>query len=312
MNHNHQPLMGIMLMVLSTVSLAALDTSGKWIMAIGLPLFVMSWVRYIVHLIIVSALVIPTYGFEIIKTNRLKAQIMRGLAMLLSSLSFFTALHFLPQADATAINFLAPLIVLAIAPWILKEPPKISRWVAALTAFCGVLLIIRPSAGLDPIGVFFGLVTALLFAVQYIITRRLATENSFTTLIWSGIVGFVSLSFTMPFILISTLPLLKSFGWFEWLVMFCTGIFGTLGHLLQIQAYQKAPASLLSPFVYSKIISAALFGWLVWKQLPGLLSWLGILIICASGITITLVEVRQDKRQNEQTRNAKKATKSPI
>ncbi|HLS21886.1 MAG TPA: DMT family transporter [Paenalcaligenes sp.] len=311
MNNNQQPLVGIALMVLSTVSLAALDTSGKWIMAMGLPLFVMSWVRYIVHLIIVSALIIPTYGFTVVKTQRLKAQIMRGLAMLLSSLSFFTALHFLPQADATAINFLAPLIVLAIAPWILKEPPKISRWVAALTAFGGVLLIIRPSAGLDPVGVFFGLVTALLFAVQYIITRRLANESSFTTLIWSGIVGFVSLSLLMPFILGQTLPLLTSFGWFEWLVMFCTGIFGTLGHLMQIQAYRKAPASLLSPFVYSKIISAALFGWLVWKQLPGLLSWLGIIIICVSGITITLVEMHQDNRQKS-LQKTKKVTKSPT
>src|SRR5690625_4897860 len=232
MNNNQQPLVGIALMVLSTVSLAALDTSGKWIMAMGLPLFVMSWVRYIVHLIIVSALIIPTYGFTVVKTQRLKAQIMRGLAMLLSSLSFFTALHFLPQADATAINFLAPLIVLAVAPWILKEPPKISRWIAAITAFLGVLLIIRPSAGLHPIGVFFGLLTALLFSVQYIITRKLASENSLTTLIWSGIVGIVSLSLTMPFILGSTIPLLESFGIIEWALMFCTGIFATFRPLL--------------------------------------------------------------------------------
>src|SRR5699024_6357889 len=218
---------------------------------------------------------------------------------------FYTAIYFLPQADATAINFLAPLIVLAVAPWILKEPPKISRWIAAITAFFGVLLIIRPSAGLHPIGVFFGLLTALLFSVQYIITRKLASENSLTTLIWSGIVGIVSLSLTMPFILGSTIPLLKSFGIIEWALMFCTGIFGTLGHLLQITAYQKAPASLLSPFVYSKIVSAALLGWLVWGQLPGVISWIGIIIICISGITITLFEMRNERQL---TKLAKQST----
>src|SRR5690625_3508324 len=232
MKNNQQPILGILLLVLSTVCLAALDTSGKWIMAAGLPLLVMSWARYIVHLLLVSAIFLPSHGITIIKTKHLKAQIMRGLAMLLSSLSFFTALYFLPQADATAINFLASLIVLAVSPWVLKEPPRISRWVAAITAFLGVLLIIRPSAGLHPIGVFFGLLTALLFSVQYIITRKLAADNSITTLIWSGIVGIVSLSLTMPFILGSTIPLLESFGIIEWALMFCTGIFATFRPLL--------------------------------------------------------------------------------
>lgn len=265
-------------------------------MAAGLPLFVMSWVRYVIHLVLVCGLVLPTYGFEIVKTQRLKSQIARGLAMLASSLAFFTALFFLPQADATAINFLAPLIILAIAPWVLKEPPKLSRWVATIVAFIGVLLIIRPGAGLQFVGVLFALLAALLFAVQYTITRTLATENSFTTLIWSGITGLIAMSLTMPFMLERTWPLIKSFGWLEWGVMLCTGLFGTLGHLLQIRAYQKAPASLLSPFVYSKIVSAAFFGWLVWRQLPDFLSWMGILTICASGIVVTLLELRSSKK----------------
>lgn len=284
------PVAGIVVLVLSTWALSTLDASGKWSMAIGVPLWVMSWVRYVVHLVLVGALILPSRGRRVLRSIRPVGQLMRGVVMLLATLSFFTTLHYLPQAEATAINFLAPLIMLALAPWVLKEPARLSRWVAAVVGFLGVLIIIRPSSGLDPIGTFFGLVTACLFAAQYILTRRVAVDDPLTTLIWSGAVGSVFLSLLMPFMLPAALPVLKSLGMWPWLVLIGTGFWGALGHLLQIQAYRLAPASLLAPFVYLQIISAAGLGWIVWGAFPDGLTWVGIGIICASGVTIGLVE----------------------
>jgi drug/metabolite transporter (DMT)-like permease len=216
--------------------------------------------------------------------------------MLAATMSFFTTLHYLPQAEATAINFLAPLIVLARAPWVLKEPPRLSRWVAAGVGFLGVLIIIRPSAGLDPVGTIFGLLTACLFAGQFIATRRVAVDDPFTTLIWSGAVGSVCLTAGLPFILPAALPLLDSLDAWQWIILLSTGFWGAAGHLLQIQAYRYAPASMLAPFVYLQILSAAALGWLIWGQFPDALSWLGIAVICASGITIGSIEWRARRR----------------
>jgi drug/metabolite transporter (DMT)-like permease len=290
-----RPIAGIIVLVLSSWALSGLDASGKWVMAAGVPLLMLCWVRYVVHLVLVLALVVPVKGKKVLRSARKPDQILRGSVMLLATLSFFTTLHYLPQAEATAINFLAPMIVLSLAPWVLNEPARLSRWVAAVVGFLGVLVIIRPAGGLDPIGTGFGLLTACLFATQYITTRRVALDDPFTTLIWSGAVGSVCLTLALPFILPDALPLLAKLTPLQWVVLVSTGFWGALGHLMQIQAYRHAPASLLAPFVYLQIISAAALGWLIWGQFPDLLTWIGISIICASGITIAAVEWRGRK-----------------
>lgn len=303
MSTPQRPILGIVLLILSTWALSSLDASGKWIMAAGLPLLVMCWARYIIHWILVVAVIIPLRGLSVFRAYRPRDQILRGFIMLFATLSFFSALRYLPQAEATAINFLSPLLVLSVAPWVLKEPPRISRWIAAGVGFLGVLLIIRPSAGLHPLGIMFGLITALLFATQFIVTRRLASEDAFTTLIWSGSVGTVLTSLLMPFILPEIWPIFSTFGPKEWAVLAATGIFGALGHLLQIQAYQRAPASLLAPFVYTQIISAAGLGWLIWGQFPDAISWLGITIVCSSGAVVGYMEWRQQQKTMQEAAN---------
>jgi drug/metabolite transporter (DMT)-like permease len=222
----------------------------------------------------------------------MRDQILRGVVVLLATMAFFSTLNRLPQAEATAINFLAPLIVLALAPWVLREPTRISRWVAAGVGFAGVLILIRPGAGLDPIGIVLGLITACLFATQHMATRHVGVDDPYTTLVWTGAIGAIGMSIALPFVLSSALPALAGLSWLHWTVLGLTGFWGALGHLLQIQAYRNAPASLLAPFTYLQILSAAALGWLIWGQFPDLLSWVGIAIVCASGIVIGSIEWR--------------------
>jgi len=285
-----KPLAGIITLILSTWALSGLDASGKWVMAAGVSLWVLCWVRYTVHLILVLALVLPSRGTRVLRSVRPRAQLLRGAVMLLATLFFFKALSYLPQAEATAINFLAPLIVLSLAPWLLKEPPRASRWVAAAVGFAGVLIVIRPEAGLPPIGVMWGLLTACTFACQFMVTRRVAVDDPMTTLIWSGAFGTVALSVTMPMILPQALPTLRELDALHWLVLISTGVWGALGHLLQILAYRYAPASLLAPFIYIQIVAAATLGWLVWGQFPDAFSWVGIAVICGSGASLAVWE----------------------
>ncbi|HRL21237.1 MAG TPA: DMT family transporter [Alcaligenes sp.] len=290
------PLAGVLILVLSSWALSGLDASGKWIMGFGVPLLVMCWFRYVVHLGLVLALVLPVKGRRVLRSARPKAQILRGTVMMLATFSFFSALRYLPQAEATAINFLAPLLVLSVAPWLLKEPPRISRWIAAGVGFLGVLIIIRPTGGLHPMGILFGLITACMFATQFIATRRVAVDDAMTTLIWSGAVGSICLTIALPFILPPALPALKALSPFQWLILASTGFWGCLGHLLQIQAYQRASASLLAPFVYLQIVAAAALGWMIWGQFPDVFTWIGIGVVCASGIVIGALEWRRQAR----------------
>jgi len=287
------PMIGVLLLVLSMWTLSCLDASGKWVMNAAVPLLVLSWFRYTVHLVLVLALVLPARGLRVLRSNKPREQLIRGGSMFLATLMFFTTLSYIPQAEATAINFLAPLLVLSLAPWILKEPARLSRFVAAGIAFIGVVIVIRPGGGLHPVGTIFGLLTACCFAAQFIATRRVAGDDPFTSLIWSGAVGTACLTLTLPFILPPALPVLQSLSALDWTLLISTGITGGVGHLFQIAAYRRAPASTLAPFIYLQIISATSVGWLVWGHFPDPLTWLGIAIICASGIGIGLVEWRR-------------------
>src|SRR5690606_36742308 len=114
-----RPLVAVACILLCQWCLSTLDASGKWIMALGVPLFILCWVRYTVHLVLVAALVLPSRGRGVLRSRNLTARLVRGAAMFLATAMFFTTLTQLPLAEATSINFLAPLIVLAISPWLL-------------------------------------------------------------------------------------------------------------------------------------------------------------------------------------------------
>ncbi|MNL23060.1 EamA-like transporter family protein [compost metagenome] len=105
--------------------------------------------------------------------------------------------------------------------------------------------------------------------------------------------GTVCLTVTLPFVLPAALPVLQGLSGFDWFLLISTGLTGGVGHLFQIAAYRRAPASTLAPFIYLQIISATSVGWLVYGHFPDPLTWLGIAIICASGIGIGLIEWRR-------------------
>lgn len=292
-----QTLGGILLLITSMWALSGLDASGKYLMGedIGAPLLLLGLMRYGVHMMLAMALVVPARGWKALRCRRPRAQLARGMSMLASTLLFFTTLHYLPQAQGTAINFLAPLLVLAVAPWVLNEPPFISRWVAAGIGLLGVLIVVRPGSGLNGLGTMFGLMAACAVSVQYITTRRVAVDNPYTTLVWSGGVGAIILTLGLPFY---WRDVAWAFGYLstgQWIVLLGTGFWGCLGHFLQIQAYCRAPASLLAPFVYFQIISATALGWFIWGDFPDIVSWLGIAVVCMSGAGIGLIEWRRSQ-----------------
>lgn len=281
---------GVIIFYISMWVLTALDASGKWLMAMGVPLLILSWFRYAVHLVLIAALMLSRKDYALFRSKAPIIQWLRGLTMLAATLLIFESLSYLPQAEAMAIVFMAPLIMLSLAPWLLGESKRTSRWVAAGFGFVGVLIVVRPGSGLHPAGVGLALLGALVVALQHICTRRLAVDHPFTTLVWSGMIGTSVLT---ALLLLPGNPVWSTLGTLsalQWTILVSTGLLGGVGHLLQIQAYRLAPASLLAPFIYLQITAASTMGWLIWGQFPDPVTWIGIGVICASGAGIGLYE----------------------
>ena len=290
-----KPFLGVSCLMLSMLALTGLDATGKWLMATGVPLLFFCWIRYIVQFFLVLAIATPNLGMTVFNTQQHTLQLVRAVVMLLATLTFFTTLRHLHQAEATALVSIAPLLLLLVAPWLLRERSYPSRWIAAAFGLVGILVVTRPGAGLPWMGVLFGLVTACLFTAQQLVSRMLARDNALTTSLLGGAFGAVTLTLAMPFVLPQAWPVISALSWHMWGLIFLGGVFGGMGQLLQIQSYRFAPASMLAPFIYLQKTFAATFGWLIWSHMPDSITWIGIGIICASGVINSIVEWRRSQ-----------------
>jgi drug/metabolite transporter (DMT)-like permease len=278
---------GILLHILGLWLLSTLDASGKWLVMAGVPVLTVAWVRYATHFALMTAVVLPSRGKTIFKTQSLVRQFTRGLLMITTTVLFFSVLGRLPLAEATAINFMAPLFLMAMAPWLLHEAHRLHRWLGVLAGFAGMLIVVRPGAQLDFVGMVLGLLTALAFAFYQIATRRVAHDDPLTTNYYGGLFGTIVLTLALPWIWVT--PNLSPW---QWLLLISTGFSGFLGHWLQIAAYSKSPATLLAPFSYLQIVAATLLGWMIFDQLPDPITVIGIALICIAGLGVALVEAR--------------------
>ena len=163
---------------------------------------------------------------------------------------------------------------------------------SVVVGFAGMLIVIRPGGNIPLHGVLLGLASAAVYALVSIYNRKAnQVDNPLVTLFYGGLVGTVLSSIMVPFFWSRHNPDTR-----EWLILASTGVTSTIGHFFINSAYRHAEASALTPFVYIQIISATLMGWLVFRQFPDFMTIAGILIICASGMGIALVERRRMHR----------------
>lgn len=285
--------LGIACLVLGQWTLSLLDTAGKLLAQAGYHVVMIAWMRYTLNTVFMAAVLAPHFyrrhGHSILRTRRPGLQIFRASLLLLSTIVFFSVLKIVPLSEGTAMNFCAPLIVLAVSPWLLKEKSYPSRWIAVAVGFGGMLIVMRPGGNIVPAGVMLGVASATIFAAVVVLTRKTNQfDHPMVTLFYGGLVGMLISSLAVPFFWSSHSPDTR-----EWLILASTGVTSTVGHFFVNSAYKHAEASLLTPYAYLQIISATTMGWLVFGQLPDGLTALGIAIICASGIGIAYVEHRR-------------------
>lgn len=265
-----------------------MNTSAKYLAAY-LPTAEIVWARTFTHLVFVVALFAPTHGgWRLFVTRQPVIQIGRSLCLLTSTSFFFTALGHVPLADATAVTFTAPLIVAGLAGPVLGERVDLRHWLAIAVGFLGALIVIRPTgAGGNPwIFLVFG--NASTYAIYQILTRRVgAFDRPETSVTYSALVGTVVLSIGAPFFWQAP----ERLG--HWVLLGALGLFGGLGHYCVARGLLWGPASTLSPFHYAQLVSAAIAGYLVFDHVPSAWTWLGALLIIASGLYIAWREARR-------------------
>ncbi len=287
-----QPLRGALLAAISLLLFACMDTTTKYLaVRYEVPLIVAC--RYLVNLLLMLALVAPSRGKILVRTQRTGLVIVRALALAGTSLLMGLALRYISVAEATAINFLAPLLVVVAAGPLLGERIGAIGWIAAVMGFVGVLLIARPGGGLAMTGALFAFACVGLNMTYQLLSRVLArSESTIAMLFYSALVGTILFGLIGPWFWNGRTP-----SWNEALLFLSLGVYGGLGHYLYTAAFRYAPASLLATINYAQLLWAGLLGWLVFDHVPDALGLVGMLVICASGVMVALATRRAPEKR---------------
>jgi len=274
-------LAGIGLMLAGVCFFSMGDALGKFMVAtysVGQLLLL----RSVAALVLMSPLIWRSRGaFALI--HRPALQVLRVMLSILEIALFFAAAIYLPLADIITFYLAAPIFVTALSAILLGEQVDIRRWAAVGVGFCGVLIALRPSAGVFGWPAAIALGGSVAFAFLMVVTRSLrgtpdimlASMQFFGTVVFGIVMA--------PFGWLT--PNLRDFGFF----MLAGGL-AVLASLCVNRSLKLAPASVVVPYQYSMILWAAIFGYLVFGDLPSLATIIGVAIIIAAGLYIFLRE----------------------
>jgi drug/metabolite transporter (DMT)-like permease len=271
------PFRGIALILLSTVFLGVSDVTAKYL-STTLPSIEIAWIRFAVFALIMVPAMAPASPLYALHTGRLGLQLMRGAALLASSLFFISGLRFLPIAEASATSFVAPLFVTALSIIFLSEKVGLRRWLATAVGLIGVLVILRPGTGAFHAAAFFPIASALSWACTLIMTRVMSgRERAATTMAYSSIAGICILSALVPLVWVAP-------SWHDILLGIFIGIASTAGQWIVVLAFRYADASVLAPFSYTQLLWVSILGFTVFGEIPDVWTITGAAFIVASGL----------------------------
>jgi drug/metabolite transporter (DMT)-like permease len=273
--------------------LAPMGDAVAKILGQSVPLGQLLLVRFAIQAIILIPFVWATKRTWRMQGRVLKLTIIRTILHIIGIGMMFTALQYLPLADAVAIAFVMPFIMLLLGKYVLGEEVGSRRLIACIVGFIGTLLVVQPSfakvgwPALLPLGV------AVNFSFFMLITRQIAKQTDPISL--QAVSGVMAVGIMLPLLVITSgmgidaLTLIAPNG-FEWGMLSAIGILGTLAHLLMTWSLRFAPSATLAPMQYLEIPIATIIGFLVFMDLPNGLAAVGIAITIGAGVYIILRE----------------------
>jgi len=250
------------------------------------------WGRYAGHVVYSLIAFLPGRGLRLFAARRPGVQAMRAVLLFAASACYFLGLQTVALPTATAISFVGPIIVTALAGPLLGERVGPRRWTAVMLGFLGALIVIRPGGSpggsIVQWGAVLVLMDALFYGIYQVLSRKVASHDpAEVSITLAGLGGLALATLLLPF---SAVRLPASGP--DLAVFAGVGLWGLLGHYFVTKALQWGTASIVAPVGYSELVGSTLFGWLLFHGFPDLLTWVGAAIIVASGLYITYREQR--------------------
>lgn len=270
-------LRSLLLMALGVLLITANDAATKHLVQ-TYPVGQVIGLRQAATLLVLLPYVMLFSHWSQLRMVDVRGQLTRGLLFIAGSALIVWSLAELPLATVITMLFLSPVFMALLAAPMLKERVGRHRWVAVIGGFIGVLIILRPGAAAFQWLLLLPLAAAAVNSLRDVMTRRMSrSESSMSMLFWSNIIlmagGF------------ATLPL----GWKPvdgaaamWIV--AAGIFNGAAHFCMIEALRRGEASLLAPVRYTALLWAALFGYLIWGEVPDAWLWAGAAVVVATSL----------------------------
>jgi drug/metabolite transporter (DMT)-like permease len=279
---------GVALMLGFCVTAPMIDVASK-LAAATIPVGQITAARFVVQ----GALMLPVilwFGGGLWPDRRLIGPLaLRALFLILSTFSFVSAVAVMPVADALAIAFVEPFILLILGRLIFGDTVGPRRIMASVVGFAGALLVIQPSLAAFGLVALWPLGTAFSFAAYMLVTRGLSARMHPVPMQFHT--STVGMALCLPVLWlandgpVSDLDPIWPQG-LSWVWLIGVGAAATVAHMLMTYALRFAPSATLAPLHYLEIVMAVALGYLVFGDFPNLMTWAGIIVICGSGLYI--------------------------
>ena len=279
-------LAGVALMLGFCVTAPLLDVAAK-LASSSVPVGQITAARFVVQCVLMAPFVLVMGLSMRVAKGQWLALLFRAVLLLVSTFCFIAAIRVMPLADALAIVFVAPFIVLLVGKFYLGEDVGPRRVGAAIVGFAGVLFVIQPSFEVFGAVALFPLGTAVGFAFYILVTRGLSRRLHPVTL--QFYTGLIASLFCLPVLMLAQgtgsalLDPVQPQG-IAWLWLLGVGFFATLSHMMMTYALSMAPSATLAPLQYLELPVATLLGYLVFRDFPNTLTLTGIAIIIGAGL----------------------------
>ena len=273
-------------MLTAMAILPFIDVLAKVLGQQGMPILIVVWARAVFGALMTLPFAIRAEGLAAFRPRRPLHHLSRAVLLFCATFLFFQALKHLPIADALAIFFVNPLVIVILSALILRERVGPRRWAAVAVGFVGTLIIIRPGLVEVNPGTFYALGSGVALGSYLVMTRHIAgAANAMVLTFQTSTIGAALMTLALPLLWQMPDPA-------QWLMLVGLGVVATLGHVLITMAYEHGEASLLAPLAFTEIIMATVFGWWFFNDLPDRWTVLGVAILIGSAIYISIRERR--------------------
>lgn len=293
MSHPDRPVLGILLMLGFCVLAPLGDGLAKYI-GTAVPLAILLLVRFGAQVILLAP-VVAVWGLRWQYSGRvLRLVVYRTLLHIAGIGMMFLSLRFLPLAEAIAIAFVMPFIMLLLGKYVLGEEVGHRRLIACVVGFIGTLMVVQPSFAEVGLPALLPMAVAVVFALFMLVTRQIAQQvDPIALQAVSGAIASSILLLVMLLVGADTGDMALVAPPVDlWPLLLVIGIVGTMAHLLMTWALKFAPSATLAPMQYLEIPFATIIGWLFFRDFPNGLAALGIAVTIATGLYIVYREQR--------------------